>query len=161
MSIRNLAGAAVIGGVAIFGGVNAMGDDTIRDDSGDIVEAGGVGVFSIKYGDCLITPSFDEVDEVQSVEGVPCTEPHDSQAYDAFDIVGYTEYPAAEIDDLAVEGCVERFESFVGTPYQDSELYIAWLTPSAIGWEQGDHEVQCMVAPETGLISFDAQNSGR
>ena len=159
MAIRQLAGAAVVGGVAIFGGVTAMGDETIRDEQGAIVEAGGVGVYSIKFGDCLIAP--DGV-EVQSLEGVPCTEPHNSQAYDAFDLTGFAALPTpTEMEEAAFAGCVEGFESFVGVPYEESALYISWLEPTAGSWGQGDHEIQCMIVPEEGLINFDAQNSGR
>ncbi len=156
MAVRQLAGAAVIGGVAIFGGVSAMGDETVRDDSGAIVEAGGVGVFAIKYGDCLIAPM---ADEMQSVEGVPCDQPHDSQAFDAFDLTGFTSFPGEDLELPAYEGCAARFESFVGIPYEDSTLWVTFLSPTAEGWAQGDHEIQCLIVPETGLISFDAQNS--
>lgn len=156
-AIRQLAGAAVIGGVAIFGGVTAMGDETVRDDSGAIVESGGVGVFAIKYGDCLVAPLDGEV---QSVEGVPCTEPHDSQAYDAFDLTGFTSFPGDALEEPAFQGCIDRYEAFVGVPYEDSTLYATFLSPTASGWAEGDREIQCLVVPETGMISFDARGSG-
>ncbi len=147
----------MIGGVAIFGGVTAMGDDTVRDDSGAIVEAGGVGVFAIEFGDCLVAPM---AEEMQSVEGVPCDQPHDSQAYAAFDLVGFTGFPGDGMDEQAYRGCIDRFESFVGTPYMDSTLDISLLTPTALGWEDGDREIQCIIVSPNGLIDFDAQNSG-
>lgn len=158
MAIRQLAGAAVVGGVAIFGGVTAMGDETVRDETGAIEEAGGVGVFAIQFGDCLVVP---EAVELQSLEGVPCDQPHDSQAYDAFDLTGFATLPnAVEMEEAAFNGCVEGFESFVGVPYEESTLYISWLEPTAGSWAEGDREIQCMVVPEDGLINFDARNSG-
>ncbi|MEZ5228855.1 MAG: septum formation family protein [Acidimicrobiales bacterium] len=156
MAVRQLAGAAVIGGVAIFGGVTAMGDDTVRDDSGAIVEAGGVGVFAIKYGDCLVAPLEGEV---QSVEGVPCDQPHDSQAYDTFDLTGFDAFPGDALDEPAYNGCLDRFESFVGIPFEESILWVTFMSPTADGWAQGDREIQCLIIPESGTITFDAKNS--
>ncbi len=146
----------MIGGVAIFGGVTAMGDETVRDESGAIVESGGVGVFSIKYGDCIVSP---DADEVESVEGVPCTEPHDAQAYDTFTLTGFTAFPGAAMDEPAYAECIDRFESFVGIPYEESSLYVSFFSPTELGWAEGDHEIQCVVVPETGQIGFDAQGS--
>lgn len=157
--IRRLVGGAAVAGVAIFGGAGLLDDNTTRNDQGDIVESGGVGVFAIQDGDCLQLP---DADTVASLEGVPCETPHDAQAYHAFDLVGYASYPTDdEIDTDAIDGCEAAFAGFVGTPYEDSELYFSYLTPSAEGWDQGDHEIQCMIVPETGKISFDAQGSGR
>ncbi len=158
--IRRLAGGAAAAGIAIFGGVSAMGDDTTRNDQGEIVESGGVGAFAIKFGDCIQLPTG--LTEVQSVEGVPCSAPHNAQAYDVFDMPGGDAYPGdLAITDAADEGCLDRFAAFVGVPYEESTLYISYLTPTVGSWAEGDHEIQCLVAPEYGTISFDAQNSGR
>ncbi len=157
--IRRLVGGAAVAGIAIFGGAGVFDDDTTRNDQGDIVESGGVGVLSIQHGDCLQIP---EEDVVVSLEGVPCNSPHDSQAYEAFDLVGYSSFPTeGEIEADAFEGCEAAFEGFVGTPFQESELYLSYLSPSAEGWDAGDHEIQCLIVPESGKISFDAEGSGR
>ncbi len=157
--IRRLVGGAAVAGIAIFGGVGAFGDDTTRNDDGEIVESGGVGAFSIQFGDCIQLP---EETEIASVEGVPCSTPHDAQAFDAFEITGYSSFPGdSVVNSEAEKGCLARFEGFVGTPYEESTLYFSGLTPLAAGWAEGDHEVQCLILPETGKISFDAQDSGR
>ncbi|MDA3040977.1 MAG: hypothetical protein O3C27_15900 [Actinomycetota bacterium] len=70
-------------GIAVFGGANAFDANTTRDESGEIVEAGGLGVFAMEVGDCFQVPIEDLV---QSVEAVPCTEPHDAQVYAKFDM---------------------------------------------------------------------------
>ena len=70
--IRRLVGGAAVAGIAIFGGAGVFDDDTTRNDQGDIVESGGVGVLSIQKGDCLQIP---DEDTVVSLEGVPCDTP--------------------------------------------------------------------------------------
>ena len=148
--------------VAVFGGVSAFGDDTTRNAQNEIVEAGGLGAFAIEVGDCLNLPS--EMSEVQSVEGVPCNQPHRAQAFALFDLVGFgDEFPgSAAFENQAAEGCYDRFEGFVGIPYENSELYFTSLEPTPQGWvELDDREIVCLLVPESGTFSYDAQNSKR
>ena len=160
---KKIVGGATVAGIAVFGGVTAFGDDTARNDQNEIIEAGGLGAFAIEVGDCLNLPS--EFSEVQSVEGVPCSEPHNAQAYAVFDLIGFgDEFPgSAAFDGQASEGCYNRFESFVGSPYDESELYIESLEPTKGSWTQlDDREIVCLlVLPDYSTFSYDAQNSGR
>ena len=160
--VKNVVGWGTVAGVAVFGGVNAFGDNTVRDEQNQIVESGGLGAFSIEVGDCLNLPS--ELNEVQSVEGVPCSEPHSAQAYALFDVVGFgDEYPGeSAFDEQAETGCLESFEPFVGVAYEDSELYFMTLEPSEASWvELDDREIVCLLVPEFGTLDFDGRNSMR
>jgi hypothetical protein len=160
--IKKIAGGAAVAGVAVFGGVTAFGDDTTRNDRNEIVESGGLGAFAIEVGDCLNLPS--EFSEVQSVEGVPCSQAHSAQAYAVFDLVGFGDaFPgSAGFEEQATSGCLERFESFVGVPYEQSELYFMTLEPTEEGWVQlDDREIVCLLIPESGTFSYDARNSRR
>lgn len=160
--IKNVVGWGTVAGVAVFGGVTGFGDDTTRNEQNEITEAGGLGAFAIEAGDCLNLPS--ESNQVQSVEGVPCSQAHSAQAYAIFDVVGFGDaFPgSAAFDEQADEGCYERFESFVGAPYEDSELYIQTLEPTEASWtEIGDREIVCLLVLESGTFSYDARNSGR
>jgi hypothetical protein len=161
--LRKIVGGAAVAGIAVFGGVTAFGDDTTRNDQNEIIESGGLGAFAIAVGDCLNLPS--EFSEVQSVEGVPCSQAHNAQAFAVFDLTGFgDEFPgSAAFDQQASMGCYDRFESFVGVPYEDSELYFLSLEPTQESWAQlGDREIVCLlVLPENGTFSYDAQNSGR
>ena len=65
--MKRLIAGAVVAGVAIFAGVGAYQDDTVRDETGAIVEGGGLGAFVIRTGDCLNLP---EESLVQSVEAL-------------------------------------------------------------------------------------------
>ena len=84
------------------------------------------------------------------------------RAYEAFDLVGYSSYPTEDqIEADAFAGCEAAFQGFVGTSFQESELYLSYMSPSEEGWDAGDHEIQCLIVPESGKISFDAEGSGR
>ena len=127
-------------GFVIYGAVT----DADRDSSGAIVGSGNVDAFNIRVGDCFDdSSSYD--DEVDSLPGVPCSQPHDNETYAVFDVT-VSSYPQDDaMAELANESCLERFESFVGKDYQSSTLEIMTLYPTAQSWRQDDHEVVCAV----------------
>jgi len=167
--IKNVVGWGAVAGVAVFAGVSAFGDDTTRNDYNEIIESGGLGAFAIEVGDCLNLPSEDfedagELFEVTSVEGIPCSQAHSAQAYALFDLTGFSDaFPgAAAFAEQSGTGCLDKFESFVGVPYDQSELYFMTLHPTGESWVQmDDREITCLVVPESGTFSYDAQNSKR
>ena len=115
-----------------------------RDSSGAIVDAGTVDAFNMQVGDC-----FDDADsnaeEITSVPGVPCSEPHDNEAFAVFD-VSLPEYPSEEaMGELAYNSCVERFEGFVGRDYQSSSLEVTTMYPTQGSWAQDDREIVCAI----------------
>lgn len=127
-------------GFFIYGAVT----DADRDSTGAIVGEGYVDAFQLRVGDC-----FDDLDsietEVSSLPGVPCSEPHDNEAYAVFD-VSITAYPNDDaMWELANASCTERFESFVGRDYDSSSLDILTMYPSIESWQQNDREVVCAV----------------
>jgi hypothetical protein len=127
-------------GFVIYGAAT----DVDRDDSGAIVGGGSVDAFNIQVGDCF-NDSSTFADEVSSVPGVPCSDPHDNEAFAVFDVSVET-YPADEaMYELAHNSCMERFESFVGNDYQSSTLDITTMYPSSESWQQNDREVICAV----------------
>lgn len=117
--------------------------DADRDSSGAIIDGGSVDVFDIKVGDCFNDGS--SLDEVSSLPGVPCSEPHDNEAYAVFNMTAAS-YPSEdEMWEMAYDACLDRFEGFVGKDYESSQLDIYTLYPSAEGWKQNDREVICAV----------------
>jgi len=134
-------GAAVVGGAYLFN--SAMRAD--RDDSGAIVGEGSVDAFQMRVGDCFDDGSAFADDEVDSVPGVPCSKPHDNEVYAVFDVTS-TSFPGDAMAEMAHEGCLARFESFVGKDYESSSLDIATLYPSRESWNgKADREVVCAV----------------
>ncbi len=146
--MKRIVGAAVIA-VAAFGGAAAFDDNTVRDDSGAIVEGGGLGAFALQVGDCFNIP---EEELIQSLEAVPCGQPHDAEAYASFNQSGRgLEWPGQDIvSDASDWGCYDRFETFVGLPWDNSEFDYWFLEPTRESWEENnDREVTC------ALTNFD------
>ena len=138
-------------GFAIYG----ASTNVDRDDNGDIVGSGSVDAFNVQVGDCFNdTMSFN--DEVTSVPGVPCTEPHDNEAFAVFD-VDLDGYPNEDdMGELAYNSCLTRFESFVGNEYDSSVLEINMIYPTSESWAQNDREVVCAVFDMNGEKLVDS-----
>jgi hypothetical protein len=115
-----------------------------RDASGAIVDAGSVDAFQMRVGDCFDDGSTFTDEEVSSVAGVPCAQPHDNEVYAVFDVRTST-FPGDRMAEVAHQGCLERFEPFVGKDYESSSLDIATLHPTSQSWSQNDREVICVV----------------
>lgn len=116
-----------------------------RDDTGAIVGEGSIDAFQIRIGDC-----FDDAgsygDEITNLPGVPCSEPHDNEAFAVFDVSMESYPPTVEtMAKLAYESCMERFEPFVGNAYESSSLEIMTLYPTHQSWQQNDREVVCAI----------------
>jgi len=125
-------------GFAIYGAAT----EADRDGSGAIIDAGSVDAFNVEIGDCFDDTSFDEV---SSLPGVPCSEPHDNEAYAVFDVT-LDSYPDVDaMSELANGSCVERFEGFVGRDYESSSLDVIAMYPTPESWSQNDREVVCAV----------------
>ena len=136
--------------IAAFIGFAIYGASTTadRDSSGAIVEEGSIGAFNVRVGDCFNDEGF--ADEVSSVPGVPCSDPHDNETYAVFD-VKVTEYPAGEgMSEIAFESCMDRFETYVGKDYESSSLEITSMYPSPQSWRENDREVVCAVYDMNG-----------
>ena len=115
-----------------------------RNDEGEIAVAGALDAFSMHVGDCYDDQMFFS-DEVSDVPGIPCDQPHDNEVFALFDLQE-SEYPGEERTlELADDGCLERFEAYVGTTYEESVLMITNLVPSKGSWSQvDDREVICV-----------------
>ena len=136
-SIIAIAGAAV----AAVIGISTAAE---RNSAGEITSAGVVDAFEVRVGDCFDDEAF-ETTEISEVPGVPCSEPHDNEVYAAFDLSG-DEWPGDErIEELAYEGCLERFAGAIGKSYENSVIDYTTIYPSQGSWKQrDDREVICV-----------------
>lgn len=127
-------------GFAIYGATM----EADRDSTGAIIGEGTVDAFNVRVGDCFNdSESLDE--EINSLPGVPCSEPHDNEANAVLDLT-VENYPEGEaMSDLANQSCMNRFEEFVGMDYNSSSLDIFAIYPSVDSWKQDDREVVCAV----------------
>jgi len=138
---------AVLVGVLALAGCSS---DAERDGAGAVTAAVDVSVDRLRVGDCLITPADGVVEDLAAV---PCGQEHDGEVFHAFDLPD-GEFPGAEPVQAAGEiGCLARFEEFVGTAFDDSELGLLPLTPVADGWAAGDQGVVCIVQDEQGGLT--------
>ena len=140
-----LAYAAVGLGVVAYN----VATEADRDASGTIVSGGNVDAFTMRVGDCFDDTAAlgSEVGgEVSSLPAVPCADPHDNEVYAIFD-VSFDAFPGDEaMGEAAFAQCLERFEGFVGSTYEESVLDITALYPSDRSWSvQNDREVVCAV----------------
>ncbi len=146
--VRAAAGAVGIG-VAAFAGTGAFDDNTTRDESGAIVESGGLGAFQMQVGDCFNDPEDLTAELIASVEGVPCHQPHDNEVFAEFDVT-YSTFPGQdEVYTDAWWRCYDHFERWVGNDWESSSLEISALTPSDASWAEGDREITCFVYDAT------------
>lgn len=96
----------------------------------------GVEANDLAVGECIAN----EIDgPVGAVDTVDCDEPHRYEVYAKFDLEG-DEYPGAgEAEAAALVGCSgERFEAYVGVPYDDSDLHARHLVPTEDSWDGAD-----------------------
>ena len=144
---RAIAGVVVVAAAA-FGGAGIFDDNTVRDESGAIVESGGLGALSIQIGDCVNLP---DSEYVESLEALPCADAHDAEAFEAFDMRD-GDFPGDDaVQEAAINGCYEAFEPFVGVAYEDSELGMYWLYPTPETWdESADREILCRLTAYGG-----------
>ena len=125
-------------------GIYGVATEANRDSSGAIVGEGNVDAFHVQVGDCF-DDSSSSGEEISSLPGVPCSNPHDNEAYAVFDLT-VASYPDGDsMGELAHESCLQRFDTFVGKDYESSSLEIFAIYPTTASWAQNDREVICAI----------------
>jgi hypothetical protein len=130
-----LSGCSLINQVTNTTQRNASGSPTAANDNAD--------VFSIKVGDCLNDATA--TGTVTTAPIVPCSTPHDSEAYKSIQMKGGSFPGEAAVKSQAEQGCADAFPGFVGMSYNDSNLKISYYFPTKDSWANGDREILCTV----------------
>jgi len=122
----------------------SVGVGTDRNNAGEIVGEGALSALQIKQGDCVndLDLSADEETEVTEVRGVPCSGAHVYEVYYATSLLNQT---LDQILGAQPAICDDEFERFVGVPYSDTTLEIAYLAPSIGSYALGDRAIICIV----------------
>ena len=138
--------AAVSVGVVLSGCSGFGRKVPTRDDSGAIVQEAETNPFALVVGDCIEEPEIDASGELSSLTVIPCSDPHSSEAY-AVKSLPDGEYPGdAAVTAAADDFCLGEFESFVGLPYEQSELAVHYQFPSGSSWMwKEDRQILCLV----------------
>lgn len=155
--LLTVGGAALaLTGCSLVGGL--FPSEAERDENGQITEANeNTDIFSIRVGDCTNDVA---TEEVAAVPTVPCSEPHDNEAYFAYDIEA-DRFPGDDTV-LAEAGdtCVSEFEGFVGLSYEESTLDVWPLVPTEATWADGDREVICFIYALSDDFTTPVQTTG-
>ena len=124
-AIRLFATFAVVG-FALAGCASAAGPaETPSSTAGPSRGTDDITAEDLEVGDCLNDAELSGI--VTEVPVVPCSEPHDSEAYAEFDLADGP-YPGRdEINAQGEAGCVEAFTAFVGIPFNESEPAVQLL----------------------------------
>lgn len=104
---------------------------------------------NLEVGDCTDADLSGAVGEVDTVD---CAESHTAEVYAVFDLED-GDFPGdADIQAQATEGCIgDRFEEYVGLPYQRSEIYSTSLVPTEQTWNDADDRtVICLAVTQDG-----------
>jgi hypothetical protein len=152
----------ILGAVTIFGYfqvADSEKDESVRDESGEVVEAGDVGVFVLKVGDCLQLPSelksqllgdTGEISNYASFSAVPCTELHDAELY-SIKTTNKNEFPGEEaLFDEFTASCIDELPTYSGIELELSPYAVFPMVPTGDSWLQGDREIQCFAILANG-----------
>ncbi len=150
-------------GVALLAACGGLSACTLV--GGDKAAGKSVSVFSIKPGQCFITPATVRAD-LSSVDRTACSAPHTQESYASVDYTapdGSTpsDYPGSDVlTRFAQSACAQRFGPYVGVDYLDSKLFFTYLLPSARSWQQGDDRaVICLVTTTGARLTSSVKGS--
>lgn len=148
-------------GVLLIGAIGAWYFNASRSGSGEITRSGDLPASELRVGDCfdLKDPTAENVDDVAARV---CTEEHEFEVY-FVGILPAGDYPgdAAFSNYVDVE-CLASFETYIGTPYLESELDVFYFTPTVETWNEGDRSIQCAAYhPLVSRLSGSLKSSQR
>ncbi|MFJ4781499.1 septum formation family protein [Streptomyces sp. NPDC088762] len=166
--------AIVIQGVALvlvvgLGGLGVLDSGPKRDESGQVTGPGTSDVHDIRTGDCFDTE--DDLTEhtegtggeaAPSVRIVPCEQPHEGEAYAVFDLEDGP-YPGTEkIIALADDKCGGTLlTDYVGDAAKlPQTMRTSYYYPKSGSWDQGDHEVTCVLTDSSGSSTGSVRAPG-
>lgn len=123
-------------------------------------------VMTLNVGDCFDEEAMNTAlmnSEITDVPLVDCAEEHDSEFFHSHQMTG-DEYPGdGEIQTQADELCSgDAFTDFIGVSYEESETYVAHLSPTQESWEQlDDREILCYVNVPGEKVTGTLEGSAR
>jgi hypothetical protein len=135
----------------VMAGIAVIGLAVAGCHSGTVENAGASSIFHLQTGECFHSSAGTAGRTVQlkDVSPVPCTDAHDGEV---FAVVTHpaargVAYPGDEaVADFAAAECLQRFPTYTGATYDDSDLEVASVRPDHDSWaDTGDREVACVL----------------
>ena len=159
-------GGVVVAGVLAVGGIGAYEkwgkggeDNTVRDQSGEIVEQGELGVFVLSVGDCFIAA----IGDLATTTGVPCSSSHNNELAGEFTLIADVFPGETSMTSKAETNCPPLISSYVGDLDKVYLRYpnFAWspILPTIGSFAEGDRTVLCAIGlDDEGSLSESLRN---
>lgn len=109
-------------------------------------------VFNAEVGECVESLS-DLTGSVSELPEVECTDEHEGEIFFLFEHEGDDDdFPGTSaLQEEAAEDCTgDEFEDYVGVGYLETEIDVAFITPSEQSWGEGDRETICVLRLPSG-----------
>ncbi len=120
----------------------------------------GVKYSELRPGDCLEKPG----DRFVRAKRVDCAEPHDLEVFALVTDPAPrgARYPGPEIlEREATVACLPQFQSYVGIPFDQSELHFTGYVPTKRNWEEDNRLLVCTLSARTGRLTGSVKDSKR
>ena len=172
VATRGRAGAALMAAMVCLAGCGGHQAGALKKNP----QKKNVAVFDLRPGQCLVPPKANPNLQVASITVVSCREPHTEEVYCVLPysatlpdkappcpaepprLIGSAnqDYPGTQaLEGFANAVCLDEFQPYVGTTYQESALYYTYLYPSPRSWDAAsrrDRMVACiLVSPRLAL----------
>lgn len=123
-----------------------------------------VGVDAVEVGDCVNDDTLRDEGQVQveTVDVVPCRQPHDLEVYANVTVPG-DDFPGDQaLEKFGERSCVAHFRDYVGIPLRHSEFDYFFYLPSEDSWNGGDRVVTCgVIHPDFEKLTGSARGARR
>lgn len=140
---------------AVAAGVIALISSGAFDDFAKNFETSSqrVDVNELAAGECV---NGLQAGRVETVQRVPCTDPHQAEAFAVF-YLDPGEWPGEEaVTRAAEEGCVTRMQTSFPEAYEDRSIGVFFFHPSISTWRLDDRKVTCLAeytdGPREGFL---------
>jgi hypothetical protein len=120
----------------------------------------GVKYSELRPGDCLEQPG----DRFVRAERVDCAEPHDLEVFALVTDPAPrgARYPGPDIlEREATVACLPQFQTYVGIPFEQSELRFTGYVPTERNWEEHNRLLVCTLSARTGRLTGTVKDSRR
>ena len=137
--------AWVVGIVAVVA-IHAAGTAHRSASTGQITASGKLSVFSLRVGDCFQNPSGSQASAtVANVSAVPCTTPHNAQAFAQLQAAG-TSYPGnSALFRQASNGCNAQVAADLDKSRITGTMKLHFIFPLSQSWADGRRTIMCLV----------------
>jgi hypothetical protein len=92
---------------------------------------------------------------------LPCELPHQYEVIAVVDAGLPRDASDEALVEVAKRECPAAFATYVGVPYQDSELEVGWLLPSTDQRARGAQQIGCLAFDPTGKLTGSVRGTAR